>query len=78
MLKFPDGTQVRVNGLSEILADLYSQGKQANRETIEEIMMRLEEKNHIPLAEGIRNEYRHILLKEYGEYVESRADHHST
>jgi hypothetical protein len=37
MLRFPDDTQTRVNGLDEILADLYSQGKKANQETAEEI-----------------------------------------
>jgi hypothetical protein len=48
MLKFPDGSQIRVNGLSEMLADLYSEGRQANQETAKEIMDRLEaKKNYI-------------------------------
>jgi len=31
MLRFPDKTQVRVNGLNEILADLYSEGRHRRR-----------------------------------------------
>jgi hypothetical protein len=73
MLRFPDGSQVRVVGLDEILAGLYSEGKPANQETGEEIIDRLETgKNYIPSSELIRREYRYLLLKEYREYVESR------
>jgi len=46
MLKFPDGTQVRVNGLNEILADLYFEGRKPNKETAEEILDRLEKNNN--------------------------------
>jgi hypothetical protein len=70
MLRFPDGTQARVNGLVEILADLYSQGREANQETAEEIVNRLEaEKNYIPSSDRIRKEFAHVLLKEYREYL---------
>jgi hypothetical protein len=73
MLKFPDGTQARLMGLSKILAELYSEGRPVNPETGEEIMDRLEAgKNYIPPSELIRREYRHLLLKEYKEYVSSR------
>jgi hypothetical protein len=73
MLKFLDGTQTRVVGLDEILADLYSESRQANQETGEEIIERLEaKKNYIPSSDLIRREYRHLLLKEYREYIESR------
>ena len=66
MLKFPDGTQVRVIGLDEILAELYSEGRQANRETAEEIINRLEaQKNYIPSSDRTRKEYAYVLLKEY-------------
>ena len=75
MLKFPDGSQIRVNGLSEILADLYSEGRQANQETAEEIMNRLEaKKNYIPSSDQARREYAYVLLKEYRKYVKDRAD----
>jgi hypothetical protein len=75
MLRFPDGTQVRVIGLDEILADLYSEGRQANKETAEEITKRLEaQQNYIPSSELTRREYAYLLQKEYQEYVESRTD----
>ena len=73
MLKFIDGTQIAVNGLVEILAELHFAGRQANKETAEEIIERLEaQKNYIPSSDLTRREYRHLLLKEYREYVASR------
>jgi hypothetical protein len=75
MLRFPDDTQVRVNGLNEILADLYTQGKQANQETAEEIINRLEaNKNYIPASDRTRKEFAYVLLKEYREYIKGRDD----
>ena len=75
MLRFPDDTRIRVNGLNEILADLYSEGRQANRETAEEIINRLEaQKNFIPSSDRTRKEYAYILLKEYRKYVAGRKD----
>ena len=75
MLKFPDDTQIRVNGLNEILADLYSEGRQANEETAEEIINSLEaKKNYIPSSDRARKEYAYVLLKEYRKYVKSRTD----
>jgi hypothetical protein len=72
MLRFLDGTQVAVNGLDEILAELYSEGRQASQETADEIINRLEaNKNYIPSSDLIRREYRHLLLREYKEYVGS-------
>jgi hypothetical protein len=41
MLKFPDNTQVAVNGLVEIMAKLYSEDKKPNSETAKEIINRL-------------------------------------
>ncbi len=75
MLSFPDDIQIRVNGLDEILADLHSDGRQANEETAEEIINRLEaKKNYIPSSDHARREYAYILLKEYRKYVKDRAD----
>ncbi len=75
MLKFPDNTQIRVNGLNEILADLHSEGRQANQETAEEIINRLEaQKNFIPSSDRTRKEYAYVLLKEYRHYVNERGD----
>ena len=73
MLSFPDDIKIRVNGLDEILADLYSEDRQANKETAEEIIDRLEgKKNYIPSSDRTRKEYAYVLLKEYRKYVESR------
>jgi predicted transcriptional regulator len=61
--------------LDEILADLYSEGRQVNEETAKEIINRLEaKKNYIPSSDHARKEYAYILLKEYRKYVKDRAD----
>jgi hypothetical protein len=74
MLRFPDDTQIRVIGLDEILADLCSESKQANKETAEEIIKRLEaQQNYIPSSDLARKEFAYVLLKEYKEYIESRT-----
>ena len=73
MLKFPDGTKIRFIGLDEILADLYSEGKQPNKETAEEILDRLE-KNHNYIPPSARWEYKNVLLKEYSDYVAERKN----
>ncbi len=75
MLRFPDGTKIRVNGLSEILAELYSEGRQAKPDTAEEIIKRLEgQKNFIPSSVHERREYAYVLLKEYEKYIADRKD----
>jgi hypothetical protein len=75
MLKFLDDTQIRVNGLDEALADLYSQGRKVSEETAEEIIHKLEaRKNFIPSSDRIRKEYAYVLLKEYRQYVADRED----
>jgi hypothetical protein len=75
MLSFTDDIEVGVIGLDEILADLYSEGRQANEETAEEIIDRLEaKKNYIPSSERVRREYAYVLLKEYRKYVRDRAE----
>lgn len=53
------------------MAELYSVGKKANKETVEEIIAGLEAMGtYIPTSEVVRREYRHVLLKEYEEYIE--------
>jgi len=73
MLKFPDNTQVRVVGLDEILADLYSEGRQPNNDTAEEILDRLEKHNNY-IPPSARREYKSVLLKEYRDYVAERKN----
>ena len=68
MLSFPDGTKIRVIGLDEILADLYAEGRRPNRETVEEILDKLE-KNGNYISPSARWEYKSVLLKEYKDYV---------
>lgn len=75
-LTFLDGTQVGVNGLDEILAAIYAEGRQVSTDTAEEIVDRLEEKNYIPPS--ARREYQNILLKEYRKYVAGRKDNTPT
>jgi hypothetical protein len=55
------------------MAEIYSVGKQANKETADEIIAGLEAMGtFIPTTETVRREYRHVLLKEYQEFVETR------
>ncbi|MDD3846255.1 MAG: hypothetical protein PHC90_07835 [Syntrophorhabdaceae bacterium] len=72
-LRFADGTQVAVNNLHEIMVELYSVGKEANKETVEEILAGLEAVgNYIPSSEDNRREYKSVLMEEYKEFVEIR------
>jgi hypothetical protein len=73
MLKFPDGTQVRVNGLDEIMEELYNEGRKASQETGEEILKRLETMNNY-IPSSARREYRGVVLKEYREYAANRKN----
>ncbi len=73
-MKFPDDTQVGLNGLDDIMAELYDEGMTANHSTAEEIIKRLEEKkNYIPDSERVRREYAYALLKEYRKYLKDRS-----
>lgn len=57
------------------MAELYSVGKKANKETVEEIIAGLEAiGNYIPTSETTRREYRNVLLKEYEEYIETHTN----
>ncbi len=73
MLRFPDKTQVRINYLDEVLAEIYSEDKEPNKETAEEIVNRLEKHdNYIPAS--ARREYKSVLLKEYRDYAVGRKN----
>ncbi len=69
-LTFPDGGQVAIVGLEEILAAVYAEGRQVTTETAEEILKRVAAKNYV--ASGDRSEYPALLLKEYRNYVARR------
>jgi hypothetical protein len=54
------------------MAELYSVGKQANKETADEIIAGLEAMGtYISTSEVVRREYRNVLLKEYKEFIET-------
>jgi hypothetical protein len=54
---------------------VYSEGKQANDKTVEEIIERLEaKKNYIPSSDRARKDYAYVLLKEYRKYVKDRTN----
>jgi len=73
-LEFIDDTRVGVFGLDETLAELFSEGWQANDEAAAEIIKRLEaHKNYIPASERAHKEYAYILLKEYKKYIKEQA-----
>lgn len=72
MLTFSDGSQAGVMGLNEILADIYSKGRQVNADTAEEIVERLSEKNYI--TPSFRQQYCDLLMEEYRRYVKIRSD----
>jgi hypothetical protein len=74
MLKFLDGSQVGVNGLDEIMGELYTEGKKPTGETAEEVIKRLEaKKNYIPSSYRVRREYASALLDKYRTYVKDRS-----
>lgn len=74
MLKFTDDSQTGIFGLDETLAELYSEGREANDDTAEEIIQRLEaRKNYIPSSEKTRKEYAYTLLKEYRKYLKDKT-----
>ncbi len=53
------------------MEELYSVGKKADKETADEIIAGLEAMGtYVPTSEDVRREYRHVLLKEYEEFIE--------
>lgn len=74
MLKFPDDTKVGVNGLDDVMAEVYAEGRTTTDEIAEEIINRLETKrNYIPSSDRARQEYAYVLLKEYRTYIKDRS-----
>ncbi len=66
-LTLPDGMQIAIVGLDDILAAVYAEGRQANAQTAEQILERVAARNYIP-SSG-RQEYQDALLTEYRRYV---------
>jgi predicted transcriptional regulator len=74
MIKFLDDTQVGLIGLDHIMAELYNESREANDETVEEMLRRLEEKNYIPPYGKVRKDYAFALLNEYRKYVKTHKE----
>jgi hypothetical protein len=73
-LTFPDDTQVGLDGLDGIMAELCAENMKETDETAGEIIKRLEEKNnYIPESERVRREYAYALLREYRKYLKDRS-----
>jgi hypothetical protein len=65
---------VGLNGLDDVMAELYAEDMKATDEAAELIIKRLEEKkNYIPGSERVRREYAYALLREYRKYVKDRS-----
>jgi hypothetical protein len=62
-----------VIGLDDILSDLFSKGRQPNKEIAEEILNRLEKNNNY-IPPSARREYKSVLLKEYKDFVAGQKD----
>ena len=75
LLKFPDGSEIGVMGLDEIMAVFFGENRKPTYETADEIIQQLEEKkNFIPSSESVRKEYAYVLLRMYREYIKDRSD----
>jgi hypothetical protein len=73
-LTFADDTQVGLNGLDDVMAELCAEDMEATDKTAEEIITRLEKrKNYIPESERVRREYAYALLREYRKYLKDRC-----
>lgn len=74
-MTFPDDTQIGLNGLDEIMAELHAENMQPTDKAAGEIINRLEAKNnYIPESERVRREYAYVLLREYRNYLKNRSD----
>lgn len=74
MLKFPDNTQIAVNGLDAIMEALHAEDRKADGDTARAIIQKLiEQKNYIPSSETARREYAFVLLEEYRKFIKARS-----
>ncbi len=55
------------------MTELYSEGRQPNQETAEELLNQLEKNNNY-IPSSARREYKSVLLKEYKEYIKEKKD----
>lgn len=61
--------------MDETFAEVYSEGRPPNDETVEEIIRKLEAySNYISLSDRTHREYSYLLLMEYKKYAKEQAD----
>ncbi len=72
-LTFPDGDQVGLMGLDDVMEGLYREGKAADAATIAEMIDRLrEKKNYISYSPSGQSLYEQALLIEYRRFLEKK------
>jgi hypothetical protein len=67
-ISFPDGSQVGIIGLGEVMEELFREGKPVNNTTALEMIERLRKKNYI--SPSAQNLYQQCLLLEYKHFYE--------
>jgi len=65
----PDGDQVGIVGLDEVMEALYKEKREPDDSTAAEMICRLREKNYIADTRFVEELYRKALLKEYGNFL---------
>ncbi len=71
-INFPDGDQVGLVGLDDVLESVFKEGKQPEDSTAMELIDRLRAKNYIPGSEAVEELYKKALLNEYQRYYENK------
>ena len=69
-IAFPDGDQVGLIGLDEVMESLCREGKPPDESTVMEMITRLREKNYISHSSPALDLYKKALLNEYQRFVE--------
>jgi len=71
-ITFPDGDQVGLIGLDDVMETLYREGKAPDDATIAEMIDRLREKNYISYSPSAQALYEKALLGEYRRFFEKK------
>ncbi len=71
-LTFPDGDQVGLIGLDEVLESALKEGRLPDDSTAMELIVRLRAKNYIPGSASTEELYKKALLNEYRLYYERK------
>ncbi len=72
-IAFPDGDQVGLIGLDEIMESLYREGRVPDDGTVSELIGRLrEKKNYISYSPAAQALYEQALLGEYRRFFEKK------